>query len=100
MAVAAQPQTAIGEHVVEDAELEAALEAREQAKAAASEARKTFAAADEAAKGRIHELDLGEGRARCGRFVIAERDLPARSVAFDTEASTRVTIRVAKDEPF
>jgi hypothetical protein len=100
MAVATQPQTTLDEHTVEDAELEAALEAREQAKDAAAKARKAFGEADESAKTRIRELELGEMPTRCGRFVIAKRDVAARSVAFDTEPTTRLTIRTVPAEAF
>lgn len=96
MSVAAQPQIALAERIVEDAELEAALEAREQAKDAAGKARKTFTEADDAAKARIRDLELGDTAARCGRFVIAESSVAGRSVAFDTDPTTRLSIRVAK----
>lgn len=94
MPVTANAQTRIGEQVVEHDELEQALETREQAKLDAGEARKTYKSADEVAKALIAELELGEAPVRVGRFVIAVREIPARSVAFDTDPSTRLAIRV------
>lgn len=97
MAVVTQPQTALDERVVEDAELEAALEEREQAKAARAKAAKTFESKDEAARVLADKLDdLFDGPVRVGRFVLVERKTTARSVAFDVEAKTRLSIRVAK----
>jgi len=99
-AVKARPQLALAERQVEDVELEAALEAREVAKAAAAAARKVYADADELAKGRIRQLELGATPARCGRFVISERKVAPRSVAFDTAATTRLTIRADVEDVF
>jgi hypothetical protein len=100
MAVAAQPQIAIEEHIVESPELEAALEAREVAKAAASEARAAFKTADDTARGLIGALELGETPARVGRFRIVVRKVDGRSVAFDTEPTTRLTITPDREEAF
>jgi hypothetical protein len=100
MAVAAQPQIAIDEHVIESPELEAALEAREVAKAAASEARASFKAAHDTAAGLIAALELDERPARVGRFRLVVRKVDARSVAFDTEPTTRLTIRPDREEEF
>ena len=97
MAVTPQPQTALGETLVEDADLEAALEQREKLKEASSRARKTFAEADEQAKSQIRGLELGGTPARVGRFLIGEHDVAGRSVAFETEPSTRVSIRLLKE---
>jgi hypothetical protein len=100
MSVAAQPQIAIDERVIESPELEAALEAREVAKAATSEARATLKAAHEKAVALIGELELGETTVRVGRFRLTVRKVEARSVAFDTEPTTRLTITPDREEPF
>jgi len=100
MAVAAQPQIAIDEHVVESPELEQALEAREAAKAAASEARAAFKAAHDTATVLIAALELGETTARVGRFRLMVRKVAARSVAFDTDPTTRLTITPDREETF
>lgn len=89
-----EPQTSIYETTIENAELEAALESREVTKAAASAARTNHAAADEHAKGLAEGLDLGDDApVRVGRFVLTRKPVAARSVAFDTEPTTRLTIR-------
>lgn len=97
MAARPQPQTALDEHVIEDELLEKALEAREGAKANALAARKAYGKAHDAVKGHLERHDLSEGPLRVGRFVVTARELEGRSVAFDVEPSTRVSIRVAKD---
>jgi hypothetical protein len=95
MSVETNPQTALGESVVDDPDLERLLEERLEAKEKAAAARKVYAELDEQAKGRVRELELGSSPARCGRFIIGESDVAGRSVAFETEATTRVSIRVA-----
>jgi hypothetical protein len=91
---ALQPQTTIDERVVQNDELEQALEQRQTLKVKAGEARKAYTEADEQAKALARELDLADGPVRVGRFVLTEHDVPGRSVAFDTDPSTRLTIRV------
>jgi hypothetical protein len=88
------------EHVVESAELEAALEAREVAKAAAREARAAFKEKHDAAAGLIAALELDESPTRVGRFRLVVRKVAARSVAFETDPTTRVTITADKEEAF
>lgn len=93
MPVTANPQISIAEQVVEDDELEAALEARERAKVAAGAAQKTYREHDETAKAMIRELELEPGAlVRCGRFVVATTEVAARAVAFETSPTTRITI--------
>ena len=100
MAVATQPQIAIDERVVESAELEAALEGREVARAALSEARAAFKAADEPARGLIAALELDESPVRVGRFRLVVRKVEGRSVAFDTDPTSRLTITPDREESF
>lgn len=100
MAVQDRPQMATDERLVESAELEAALEAREVAKAAARDARSRFKETDDTARGLIGALELGETPARIGRFRLVVRKVAGRSVAFDTEPTTRVTITADRDEVF
>jgi hypothetical protein len=93
------PQASLYEATLENAELEAALEAREVTKAAASAARKAHADADEHAKALVETLDLGDGApVRVGRFLLTRKPVGARSVAFDTAATTRLTIRTLNEE--
>jgi hypothetical protein len=100
MAVAPQPQISIDERVVESPALEASLEAREVAKAALAEARAAFKVEDDKARGLIAELELGEAPARVGRFRLVVRPVEARSVAFDTDPTTRLTITPDREEAF
>jgi hypothetical protein len=97
MAVAAQPQATLDEQIVEDDELEAALEAREVARANRADANTAFRKADDAAKGRIEQLGLTPGPARCGRFVISENTVQGRHVSFDTDDTTRLSIRTVEE---
>jgi len=97
MAIVPIRQTSLEETVVEDADLESALERREKAKERAAAARKTFTEADDAAKALAREHTLDDGPIRVGRFVLTERHLAGRSVAFDTEPTTRISIRVSGD---
>ena len=59
--LAAVPQMAFDEHVIEDAEVEAALEEREKRKASLSAVRKIYDGAHEAAIAEITKLELPEG---------------------------------------
>lgn len=95
----ATAQTALDERVVENPELEQALEDREIAKGGANEARAKYTTLDDLAKGKVADLNLQDGEAvRIGRFRVAFRKLPGKSVAFDTEPSERLTISTPKDE--
>jgi hypothetical protein len=97
----AVPQTSIYETTLDNAELEQALETREKLKARAGAVRKQYADADEVAKAFIKTLELGDGAVvRVGRFVIADKPVAARSVAFETEPTRRISIKLIKDAIF
>lgn len=96
MAARPQPQTALDEQVVESAELERVLEDREVAKGAAGEARKKFSTLDDLAKGTIADLD-DDATVRVGRFRVAKRSVAGRSVAFDTNPTSRLSIKVTDE---
>lgn len=91
----AAPRAQIGmdDQWLEDPDLEALLEDREAAKAAAAHFRKL----DKEAKGRILALEITDPR-RCGRFIISCSPTQPRSVSFDTEAGVRVSIKTADQE--
>lgn len=92
------PQLAMDERVVDDKALEAALEKRLRASDDLAEVRGVFKDADTAAKAEIAKLDLSaEAPVRVGRFRITKSEYPARSVTFDTEASSRVRIAVVEE---
>lgn len=93
MPLRAVEQLALDETVVEDTQLEQALEERQRRRVAASELRREFAEADEQAKSAIAKLELPAGTAvRVGRFRITRTDVPPRSISFETEAKSRVSI--------
>lgn len=88
-----QPQLGLDEKVVDIPELVSALEERLAAKSTLGDARKVYAEANEAANVEIAKLELPDGVAvRAGDFRITRSTVAARSVAFDTKPTTRVTI--------
>lgn len=93
MAARAKSQMELGEEVIEDKELEDLLEAREGLKSAAG----AYRAADKKAKEAIDSRNLPMPF-RIGRFVISESTVPARTVEFETVASTRVAIKNVTEE--
>ena len=91
-------QTGMDEQAIEDATVLKALEERHELRIEASEARKAFKEADAKAKGAIERLELPEGgAARVGRFRITRTAVRARSVSFETEASSRISIGLVED---
>lgn len=89
------PQTGFDEQVIEDADIEAALEERAKAKNSLDAVRKIYDERHEKAIGEIGKLELPEGgAARVGRFRITRRSIPAGHREFDTKASSRISIGV------
>lgn len=94
-----QPQLALDEQAIEDDELEAALEERLRLQTIASETRKRYDEAHEAAGVEIAKLELPEGAAvRCGRFRITRASVAARHVSFDAKATSRVRITLIGED--
>jgi hypothetical protein len=91
MAIETRPQASFDEEILEDADLEAQLEGREQAKRQAAAVTAGFRQLDAAAKEQILSLGV-RGRLRCGRFLIDVKDAPGRQVSFETKPTTRVRI--------
>jgi hypothetical protein len=86
-------QTAFDEQVIEDEEIEAALEDRDKKKRSLDAVRKVFDGANEHAMLKVSELELPEGgAARVGRFRITRTAVPAGHREFDTKASSRIRI--------
>ena len=86
-------QLGLDEKVIEDPELEDALNVRDDRKAAARDARKAYKEADEAASALIAGQELPEGMTiRVGRFRIERRFYEGREVAFSTDGKSRVRI--------
>lgn len=98
MAAKNEQQTAMDEREVDDAALLKALEDREIAKGAKAEASKKYTTMDNLAKGLINNLGLNEDEPiRVGRFRVVNSAVEARSVAFDTEPTTRLSISTPSD---
>lgn len=94
-----QAQLALDEHVIDDADLEDALEERWRLRLVANEHRQAFEEASEATDVEIAKLELPDGGAvRCGRFRITRTARPGRSVSFETKASSRVRITLLEEE--
>lgn len=90
------PQTGFDEQVIEDEEIETALEDRQRKKSSLDAVRKIYDGAHEHAMLKVSELELPEGgAARVGRFRITRQEIPAGHREFDTKASSRIRISVA-----
>lgn len=100
MAVAEQPQLATDERVLENtSDLEAALDRREQKKAARRAVNKDFREADQAVKGLLEPFGLGDAEVvRVGKYRIEKRTVPGGSRAFETNDSVRLIISADKTQ--
>lgn len=83
-------QIHMDDNIVENAELEELLEARQELKESVSEYRK----ADKSAKDKIRSIEAPTPF-RVGRFLISKRDIPAKSVSFETTEGSGFTIKIA-----
>jgi hypothetical protein len=90
---AVDPQEGMFDAQWDDAELEAALEEREQIRKRRAEVNAEFKTADEAARDKLagYELAVGEV-ARVGRFKVKKTKAEAREVSFETSPSERLRI--------
>ncbi|HWC39645.1 MAG TPA: hypothetical protein VG476_14000, partial [Acidimicrobiales bacterium] len=87
-----QDQLSFDEKVIDDPDLEDALEAREKLKGQRAALNAKFKEAHEAAVGLIDELAVSEDQVvRCGRFRLTKSHVDARHVEFDADASERLT---------
>lgn len=99
MPVRQRDQLAFDEKAVEDAALENALELRQKERDALNAVRLRYDEAHEAAQAEIAKLDLADGTAvRVGRFRIERSFVPARSVSFESKASSRTRIALADED--
>jgi hypothetical protein len=99
MATTVEPQLATDEKPLENGDLEAALERREQKKVVKRKVNKEFREADEAVKGLLLPFDLSDGEvARCGKFRIEVRTVPGGARSFETSDSTRILISADKTQ--
>lgn len=88
-------QLGIDETQVDDAELEADLEAREDLRADLSNLRREYETTHKRAVGKIEDrfIDLDpDAVLRVGRFRISRTETNPRSVAFESGASIRLVI--------
>lgn len=87
-------QTSIYETTIENPELETLLERRESAKEARGKANAKFKEIDDLVKFKITELDLGDAPVRVGSYVIEQKAIAGRDVAFSTDPTTRLQIKL------
>lgn len=86
-------QDGLFDTIIENTELEQALEAREKVKASRAALNAKFKEADDTAKGLISTLDIEVDQVvRVGRFRISRTAIEGRSVAFETEPTDRLNI--------
>lgn len=90
---AVDDQDGLFDQVVENPDLEAALEEREKVRQDRAVVNSRWKDADTKAKNEIDELEIGEEAVvRCGRFRIKKSVTKGKSVAFETSDSSRTTI--------
>lgn len=91
-------QTAMDEITIDDRDLAAALEAREQARERKSEATRIFKERHDAAMGEVAKLELPDGKScRVGRWRITRAVVKGRAVSFVTEDRTRITFGLVEE---
>lgn len=88
-----RPQISLDEKIVEDPELEKMLDDRQELKQSVAEYRKV----DKDVKSRLGSITTPTPY-RIGRFVIDKRDISAKKVEFETQASFSFTIKLAGEE--
>lgn len=96
--VARKDQLGLDEQVIEDADVEAALDERQKRRNSLDAVRKVYDEAHEKAIAEIAKLELPEGgAARVGPYRITRQSVPARSVSFESKATTRIRIALADE---
>jgi len=93
MVTKVREQIHMEESIHDDPELEHLLDERQELKESVSEFRKK----DKEAKKLIEDIHKPYP-IRIGRYIISRQTMPARSVAFETEDSSRITIKHIGDE--
>lgn len=93
MSTTTEPQTALDEQEIDNPRLLEALETRQDRKENVKIARKVFKESDDTAKALLGEHDLQDDQAvRVGRFRITKKAIASRSVQFETDPTSRLTI--------
>lgn len=93
MVTKVKEQIHMEETIIEDTELEKLLDERQELKISVAEFRKI----DKEAKSKIQQIDKPMP-IRIGRYIINRQNVPAKSVTFETDASSRITIKHIGDE--
>lgn len=93
MTTKTRSQVHMDDNIVNDAELEKMLEDRQELKQTVGEYRKV----DKSVKARIKSITTPTPY-RVGRFIISKRDVSAKSVSFETQASFSFTIKLIGDD--
>ena len=88
-----QAQVGFDDTIIQDPELEQLLEKREAMKQEAAGYRKV----DKEAKAKIAAIDTPMPY-RVGRFLIAKQKVPAKTVSFETDEGTRISIKNTQAE--
>lgn len=92
-----RPQISMDDKFIEDPELEALLEERQEKKESASEANSAYREVDDKAQAQVLALDLPEEPpTRCGRFLLSKKTTDAQEVSFERAERTRASIRLVK----
>lgn len=92
-------QLALDEKVIEDDEIEEALEEREKRKAAKNAVTTKYREAHEHAVGLINSLGISEDQVvRVGRFRLTKSQVSGRQVAFETAPTERLLITADSDD--
>lgn len=90
-------QDGLFDTVIENDSLEKALEEREGMREERSAVNLKWKETTDKIKGIVATLDVDDGATlRCGRFRIDKTSVDAKSVAFETEASTRLNIGIVE----
>lgn len=95
---AVDPQDGLFDQVIEDADLEAALEARERQRQDKLVVQARYKEAHEKVAGKLEGLELDDDSVvRIGRFRVKVSKTPGRSVSFETSESRRTTISLISE---
>jgi len=93
MATRARPQIHMDDNIINDPELERMLEEREEIKRGIADYRKL----DKEVKNKLRSIETPTPY-RVGRFVINSHVMPGKEVAFETQDSIRLTIKLAGED--
>lgn len=93
MVTKVRPQIHMEDTIIEDKELLELLERRQSLKVGATNYRK----ADKEAKGKVSAMQ-DKMPFRVGRFIIKKQPVSSRSVSFEVNEGTRISIKLIGDE--